>query len=197
VTSISDARGSRIRLLSEDEAATALEEAGIPPVIANLNISRALANSGLLTRVVTRPTSQLMARASLAPRLRELIILRVAWLNRCEYEWVQHYRFSKAVGVSDSEIEAVRDWRISDRLDEAGRAVLELTDVLISREEVSEDLWQRLVKVLGGEVEALEAAAIAGAWTMVAFILKTAAVPIEEGQPSWPPDGLRPDARSS
>lgn len=188
---------SRIPLLPEDAARRILEDTGVPAVISNLNISRALANSELLTKVVTQPTSLLMARAALEPRLREMIILRVAWLNRCEYEWVQHYGFSKAVGLSDEEITALREWRESPLLGEADRAVLELTDVLTARQGVPDDLWQRLVSTLGGGTEALEAAAIAGAWTMVAYVLKAAAVPVEEGRPVWPPDGRRPDAASA
>lgn len=188
---------SRLPLLPEEAARRALEDAGVPRMISNLNISKAIANSPLLTRVVTQPTALLMAGSALAPRLRELIILRVAWLNRCEYEWAQHYRFSRATGLNDEEIEAVRNWREADVFEEAARCVLELTDALAARQAVSDELWRRLVDALGGEVEAVEAAAVAGAWTMVAYVLKAAAVPLEGNQAPWPPDGREPDTSTS
>ncbi len=179
-------------MVSEEAARRALESAGVPSVISKLNISKTFANSELLTKVFTQPTSLLMAATQLGPRLRELIILRVAWLNRCEYEWVQHYGFSKAIGLSDDDIAGVKAWERHPGFDQSDRAVLELTDALAGGEAVSEELWRRLVDSLGGEIQAVEAAAIAGAWTLVAYMIKTADVPIEEGQPSWPPDGSAP-----
>jgi alkylhydroperoxidase family enzyme len=45
----------------------------------------------------------------LPPRLKELIILRVAALERAEYEWVQHVPRALDAGVTHREIEALRD----------------------------------------------------------------------------------------
>ncbi len=182
----------RIPLLSVEDTREALRGARVPEVVANLNISRALASFDLLAKVAFQPTARLMAESSLPPRLRELVILRIAWLNGCEYEWAQHYRFSKTVGLDDEVIAAVRRWQDSDRFEGAERAVLALTDTLWEGSQVGDELWERLVETLGGKQAALEAAAVAGAWTMVAYLLKTAAVPLEEGQPSWPPDGVSP-----
>jgi len=42
------------------------------------------------------------------PRLRELTILRVAWRCGQPYEWAQHYRRARHLGLSDDEILAVR-----------------------------------------------------------------------------------------
>ncbi|MER3396527.1 MAG: hypothetical protein C4318_06440 [Acidimicrobiia bacterium] len=182
----------RIPLLTEEEARRALEKAGVPTVISSLNISRALANSDLLIKIATQPTSLLMTQAEIEPRLRELIILRTAWNNACEYEWTQHYHFARALGVSDDEIMAVKNWQSSDLFDEDATAVLELSDTLAKGNSVDDDVWGSLVSALGGEMLALEAAAIAGAWTMVAYVLKAARIPLEEGQPVWPPDGTKP-----
>ncbi len=188
--------GPRIPLPPVEDTKEVLQAAGVPAVVANLNISRALANSELLAKVVFQPTARLMTESSLPPRLRELVILRVAWLNGCEYEWTQHYRFSKAVGLDDEKVAAVRSWRESDCFEADERAVLEMTDTLWGGSPVPEELWQRLVEALDGSKAVLEAAAVAGAWTMVAYLLKTAAVPLEEGQPSWPPDGVPPHGRT-
>src|SRR5206468_3706978 len=34
--------------------------------------------------------SVLLGKASIAPRLRELVVLRVAWRTHADYEWAQH-----------------------------------------------------------------------------------------------------------
>jgi 4-carboxymuconolactone decarboxylase len=49
----------------------------------------------------------------LAPRLRELIILRIAILNRAPYEFNSHISHARAAGITDAEIEAVRADAIS------------------------------------------------------------------------------------
>src|SRR4029078_1558539 len=41
------------------------------------------------------------------PRQRELMILRVSWRARGEYEWLPHARLAHPLGVSDAEIEAI------------------------------------------------------------------------------------------
>ena len=42
-------------------------------------------------------------------RLRELAIMRTAWLRRSVYEWTSHYAICVRLGMSDDEIVAVRD----------------------------------------------------------------------------------------
>src|SRR5688572_21218860 len=47
-------------------------------------------------------------KLSLPPRLRELVILRIAVLNRAPYEFDAHVAHAKKAGLSDREIEAIR-----------------------------------------------------------------------------------------
>ena len=44
----------------------------------------------------------------LPARDRELMILRVGWRCRAEYEWAQHVPIGRAAGLSDDEIERVK-----------------------------------------------------------------------------------------
>src|SRR5437868_9081309 len=45
----------------------------------------------------------------LPARERELLILRTAWLCKAEYEWGQHVAIARSAGVTDDEIERIRD----------------------------------------------------------------------------------------
>ena len=69
-------------------------------------------------------------KSSLPPALREMIILRVAVLNRAPYEFAQHEPVAKRAGLSDVKIEALRSLAISDLFDDDERAVLTLTDTM-------------------------------------------------------------------
>ena len=63
-----------------------------------INLYRILAHSPSVMRNYLRLGTSLIARAELSPKLRELVILRLAKLNGSEYEWAQHYPIAKEVG---------------------------------------------------------------------------------------------------
>lgn len=50
-------------------------------------------------------------QSTVPPDLRELIILRVAVVNRAPYEFEAHVPHARRAGVSEAKIEAVRHWR--------------------------------------------------------------------------------------
>jgi AhpD family alkylhydroperoxidase len=182
---------SRLELASVEETASILAELQVAPSLASLNIFRALARFPRIARLITEPTAPLMTRGILDPRLRELVILRIAWLNRCEYEWVQHYKIARTLGADSEFIEAARRGP-AVASSAAERAVLELADCLSGHSQVSDEAYARWRDALGDDEQLLEAAAVAGAWTLVAYILKVGAIPLEEGQQRWPPDGTEP-----
>src|SRR5512145_1061695 len=43
--------------------------------------------------------------STLPPREREILILRIGWLNQSEYEFGQHVLFGRRAGLSDEEID--------------------------------------------------------------------------------------------
>jgi len=81
----------------------------LPEPAASANVFRALANSPQATAGMGNLGGRLLTRGSLDPRLRELAILRVGALLRCDYEFGQHVLIARGLGVTDDEIRAVRD----------------------------------------------------------------------------------------
>jgi alkylhydroperoxidase family enzyme len=91
-----------------------------------LNIQRAF---------LTNPEIELAAfriwRASgLEPRQRELVILRCAYQKRSTYEWHQHVRIARDAGLSDAEINAVRNWSGSPLFSAEEKALLAYVDAM-------------------------------------------------------------------
>jgi AhpD family alkylhydroperoxidase len=66
--------------------------------------------SGNLSGLSAFLGSVLTAQA-LEPRLRELAILRVAYLTGAEYEWTQHTTLSARAGVSPAQLAAIAEGR--------------------------------------------------------------------------------------
>ena len=78
--------------------------------------------------------------------LRELVILRVAVLNRAAYEFDAHVQHALAAGVRQATIDAVRNltWDDAAPLDPLQRLVLRYTDSMTTQIAVPDDLFAAL-----------------------------------------------------
>src|SRR5216684_3333901 len=73
-----------------------------------INIFRVLMNHPKLVRAWARFGGYILGAQTMPARDRELAILRIGWLNQAPYEWEQHVRIGKGVGISDDEIERIK-----------------------------------------------------------------------------------------
>ena len=66
-----------------------------------VNIFRVLMQHPKLVRAWSKFATYILSDGqTLAPRERELVILRIGWLNQAPYEWEQHVRIGKATGLT-------------------------------------------------------------------------------------------------
>ena len=75
----------------------------------NTNLHKLLVNSPDMARAFNGIGGFIRFKSKLDPRLRELAILQVGWLERSEYEFTHHVRIGKEFGVTDEDIQALRD----------------------------------------------------------------------------------------
>ncbi len=176
---------SRIPLLSVEEAQKRGAEIGIPANLARLNAFRALLHNPVASGPVAKLILTLIFQGTLDHRTRELVILRMGWQTKSEYEFCQHVVIARQVGMSDEEILAVRDPAAYAGFSDVDRAVLALTDELVEGTRVSDETWATLAPAFSpGQL--LELVFAAGNWRMFAGFLKTAEVPLDPDVPSWP-----------
>lgn len=83
-------------------------------------------------------TGGLWTNAELSPRRRELVILLVARVLDCEYEWFQHEEVAKICEISDDEIAALRALDL-EKFGEDEQAILELARVTLDRGRPSDE----------------------------------------------------------
>jgi alkylhydroperoxidase family enzyme len=110
--------------------------------------------------------------ARLDPAHRELVILRVAWRTRSGYEWNQHHRMGAAEGLSDAQLEAVREGPDSAVWTPRERSMLKAADETIDRFSVSEETWQDLASWLN-EAELFELLFVIGGYLCLATVLNS------------------------
>jgi AhpD family alkylhydroperoxidase len=82
--------------------------------------------------------------STLSTRQRELIVLRVASLRQCEYEWRQHAVLAGDVGIASDEVERVADGATAGGWSSLEAALLNAVDELITEAKVSDDTWAAL-----------------------------------------------------
>jgi alkylhydroperoxidase family enzyme len=176
-----------------DEAKSAADEAGVPDYMAELAIFQVLLNHPKLASGLNDLLARMLWQGRLDSRLRELAIMRIAWLTSCEYEWAQHWRVAQGLGVSADDLAGVREWQSYKGFGPTERAVLAATDDVVRDGVVSADSWAACTQVFKADHAVLvELVTAIGAWRMVSSILQSLQVPLEDDIVSWPPDGQSP-----
>ncbi|MFE0026028.1 carboxymuconolactone decarboxylase family protein [Amycolatopsis sp. NPDC059021] len=144
-----------------------------------LNILATVGNHpGLLTGLA--PLLGAISTGLLPARDRELVILRVAWHTQARYEWAHHVVIADGAGLTEREIA-----RIPQGPDEPGwgdrdAALLRAVDELHGPgAAVSDETWRQLSSCYDHR-QLLELLALTGTYTLVAYVLNSCRVPIDD-----------------
>lgn len=186
----------RLPLLSTEEASQAAAEVDLIGPKAQSSLYRVLLHHPQLAKRISDLIDTLMVDAALDARLRELVVMRIAWTSGCVYTWTQHWRIAQGFGVDQQDLLTVRNWPDHDHWSPAERAALQATDERLARGVVSPETWDRCIDAFPTPAEQLELVTAIGSWTMMSEILRGLAVPLEDGVAPWPPDGKAPNPHS-
>jgi 4-carboxymuconolactone decarboxylase len=144
-----------------------------------LNVARMMANSDAAFYPFSMLGNSLLTRAKLDARLRELAILRTAKVSRSSYEWTQHVPIARATGVTDEQVAAIENWEGAKCFSDLARLVLKFTDEVARNVKGSRETLDALKKHMGA-AEIVELVLSVGFWGMVARVLETAEVDLED-----------------
>jgi alkylhydroperoxidase family enzyme len=112
---------------------------------------------------------QLQGRGTLAPRDRELAVLRVGWLCQAPYEWGEHVRLAKQAGLSSEEIGRVTQGSSAPGWSAHEAAILRAAEELHERAMISDATWSALSDHLD-ERQLIELPILIGQFTLVAYL---------------------------
>ena len=145
---------------------------------ANSNFFRTLIHN---PRVFKRwvPYSIALLHGSLPERDRELLVLRAAHRCGSAYEWEHHLSFARAAGLSDDEIERVRQggaaagWGTFDAL------LLHAADELIDSYGMKDATWETLAERYD-ERQMIEVPMLVGVYYAMGITLNSLGVAVED-----------------
>jgi AhpD family alkylhydroperoxidase len=147
----------------------------------NLNVYRALANADKVFTGWMLAGQAALTSKVLPVRLRELVVLRTAYLMDCAYELGQHRDVARTAGVSGGEISAAiseSDWETAD-FNLVELAVLHLTTELLTTRSVSAEVFDQVHKALGSEAT-VEVLMVISRYSGLALMLNALEVDLDE-----------------
>lgn len=92
------------------------------------NLYRMLLNSPPVAQGWLSFLTAIRQKCQLDGAIRELAILRIAVINKADYEFVSHVPFALKAGLTQAQIDAIAGWSTSTLFDDRQRAVLAYTD---------------------------------------------------------------------
>lgn len=155
--------GSRPELATL-EAGIAAERGRVSPLY------QVLLNSPPMAQGWEQLLSAVRNRSSLPPDLREMVILRVAVLNRAPYEFEAHVPHALKAGVSEEKVQALRQQALGSGFSDTERSVLHLTDTMTREIEVPAPLFDS-VKAHFSEQQMIDLTVTIAAYNMVSRFL--------------------------
>ena len=180
----------RVPMVSPERARELGEAMGMPARRTQSEAFRVVVNNPGVARVAFSQLMQLLENNKLDTRLRELMIMRIGWVTGSAYEWTQHWRVATTAGIPPEDILAVRDWRNSDRLTAADKAILAATDECLAGKSISDAVWAEVARHVPDPAQQVEFVIAMGNWMMFSMLFRNLRIPLAEGVAVWPPDGL-------
>jgi alkylhydroperoxidase family enzyme len=153
---------------------------GTPP-----NLYRGLGNHPKLAAAWTEFSKTLRYDTRTPRALRELVILRGAQVMRSEYEWAQHLRMARKVGVTEEQIGAVDSFRTSKVFSAQEKAALSLAEA-VTLGKVSDEVQAEALKHFDMH-DYVELCIVAAFYAMVARMLDAMGIQLEPDAKSYSP----------
>ncbi|MBW2560650.1 MAG: carboxymuconolactone decarboxylase family protein, partial [Deltaproteobacteria bacterium] len=122
--------------------------------------------------------THILNKSTLPDRQRELAILRIGHLCRSGYEWAQHERIGRDVGLTDEEIGRIKAGPEAPGWSAVDRAVLRAVDELHADFFISDATWSELKESYRDE-QLMDLIFAVGNYTLVSMALNTLGVQLE------------------
>lgn len=150
-----------------------------------LNLYATLAHHPVFYRPRAVQSAYIRLGSTLTDRAREILILRIGWLCGSEYEWAQHVRAARRIGMTDEEIRAIAIGADAPGWDPFEATLIRATDELHRAATVSDATWQSLSERYGTP-ELIDLVITVGGYRMVSIALNTLGTQLEPNRPRFP-----------
>jgi len=110
--------------------------------------------------------------STVSKRIRELLILRISWLRRAEYEYLQHVVLGLRAGLTEAEIERIQLGANAPGWDPVDAALVRAVDDLHRDACISNETWAQLAQHFDRN-QMLDIIFAVGCYDMLAMVFKS------------------------
>jgi 4-carboxymuconolactone decarboxylase len=144
-----------------------------------LNVYKLLLHSPELARTWFDHNGAVRWKTKLDGRLREIIIIRIAYLNGIDYVLAQHVPgLAVAEGLTLAECDALADWRTTNLFDARERAALDYAQAMTLSTAVPDDVFAAVRRQFDDR-EIVELSVLIGTYIMHNRVMKALAIELE------------------
>jgi alkylhydroperoxidase family enzyme len=143
-----------------------------------LNLFKVLGHCPYIGLNFQRLGNSILRGEELSPKLKELAILRVGSLARCEYEFTKHSVIALRASVSQKQVDEIGNWESSKEFNKEERDVLAYTDEVALKVSATDRTFSQLRSFLS-EHSIVELTVVIGFYGMVCRVLVALQVELE------------------
>jgi 4-carboxymuconolactone decarboxylase len=178
---------ARLPYVTADDAPEPVADA-LRRMPAEVGIVQLVAHAETCLRPFLRLGQAILTSLALPPDLRELAILHTARLSGVDYQWVQHERLARLVGVPEEKIDAVRAGAPDPApFSPVERAVLAFTESVVRSGDAADDVYRAVAEHLGSR-EIVELTIAIGFYQMLGNVMNVTRVDPEPAAEVAPAD---------
>ena len=148
--------------------------------IAGLNLMGALLHHPALCKAFLAFEAHVFSASSLPFRVRELLILRISWLQRSEYEYAQHLSHGRKAGLSEAELERIPAGPEAPGWKDDDADLLRAVEELHRDARISDASWGRLAQRFDTK-QMLDLVFLVGCFGLFCTFANSVNVQLEEG----------------
>ncbi|MDY6822255.1 MAG: carboxymuconolactone decarboxylase family protein [Thermodesulfobacteriota bacterium] len=129
--------------------------------------------------------SHVLVGSTLPPREREILILRIGWLCRAEYEWGQHVEVGTKAGLTEDEIYRIIEGPDAEAWTAFEAALLRAVDELYEDAFITDGTWNALAKEYDTR-QMIDLIFTVGQYNMVSMALNSLGVQLDARLTGFP-----------
>lgn len=144
-----------------------------------LNGIAVVLNNPALSKAFLTFNNHVSTASSLSKRIRELLILRIGWLRKSEYEYAQHIILGKRAGLTDDEVDRIPDGPDAPGWDPVDADLLRAVDELNANAFIEDATWNRLSAHFSTQ-QMLDLVYAVGCYELMAMVFNSFKVPFDK-----------------
>ncbi len=145
-----------------------------------MNTLGTMAHHPALAKAFLTFNAHVAGASTLSGRVRELLILRISWLRRAEYEFVQHVILGLRAGLTQEEVERVQSGPDARGWDPMDADLMRAADDLHAHASIQPPTWARLAARFNTQ-QMMDLVFLVGCYDVLAMAIKSFQTQLEPG----------------